>query len=326
MPSSKHRSTSVCVLGGSGFVGRQLAGLLVSEGYSVRIPTRNRQSARKLLVLPGVEMVQADVHDERSLSRLLNGSDIAINLIGIVNEKGHKGKGFRIAHTELSEKLIMACQENGIERLIQLSTLKANAEHSSSYYLRTKGQAEKTLKDLASGELHLTIFQPSVIFGPEDIFINRIAASLRALPVLPLPRPKTQLAPVFVGDVAAAIVRSLENSHTHGETYQLCGPKAYSLSEIVAYVRYLLGLKRVIVGLPNFLSPLYAGVTSYLIPGKPFSLDNLRSMAVGGVCTKSGLDLLGVKATSMEAVVPQYLSPKNHPQQQFSRLRRNAGR
>jgi len=322
----RHRSTSVCVLGGSGFVGRQLAGLLVREGYSVRIPTRNRQGARKLLVLPGVEMVQADVHDERSLSRLLSGSDITINLVGITNEKGHRGKGFRIAHTELSKKLFAACQENGIERLIQLSTLKANTEHSSSYYLRTKGQAEKILKDLAGEELHLTIFQPSAIFGPEDTFINRIAASLRVLPVLPLPRPKTQLAPVFVGDVAAAIVRSLENSHTYGKTYQLCGPEAYSLSEIVAYVRDLLGLKRAIVGLPNFLSPLYASVTSYLIPGKPFSLDNLRSMAVGGVCTKSGLDLLGVKATSMETVVPQYLSPKNHHQRQLSRLRRNAGR
>ena len=326
MSSSRHRSASVCVLGGSGFVGSQLAGLLVNEGYSVRIPTRNRQNARKLLVLPGVETVQADVHDERSLSKLLNGSDIVINLVGIIKEKGHRGKGFRIAHTELSEKLVMACQENGIERLIQLSTLKANAEHSSSYYLRTKGQAEKILKDLTSEELHLTIFQPSVIFGPEDTFINRIARSLKGSPVLPLPRPKTQLAPVFVGDVAAAIVRSLENSQTHGKTYQLCGPKTYSLSEIIAYVRDLLGLKRTIIGLPNFLSPLYASVTNYLIPGKPFSLDNLRSMAVGGVCTKSGLDLLGVKATSLETFVPQYLDPKNHPQQQFSRLRRNAGR
>lgn len=324
--SSGPRSTTVCVLGGSGFVGRHLTGSLIREGYTVRIPTRNRQRARKLLVLPGVDLVQTDIHDERNLRRLLNGSDVAINLVGMLNEKGHNGKGFKAVHTELSQKLIAACQENDIDRLLHVSTLKANAERGASYYLRTKGQAEKMLKNLAGEELRYTIFQPSVIFGPEDAFTTRLATYLRRLPALPIPRPNTRFAPVFVDDVAAAVMRTLKDSRTHGKTYQLCGPKIYSLSEIATYIRDLLGLKRAVIGLPDFISPLYASINDYLIPGKPFSLDNLRSMTVGSVCTKNGLNSLGIKATPMEIIVPQYLNPTDHSRQQLSRLRRSAGR
>jgi len=322
---SKSPSRTVCILGGTGFVGRQIAGQLVQSGYSVRIPTRHRERARELLVLPGVEIVTADVHDEAILPRLVAGADAVINLVGILNEKGHDGSGFRKAHVELVEKLVKACQESGVPHLLHMSSLKANAETGPSHYLRSKGAGERALKTLAGEELRYTIFQPSVIFGAEDSFINRFARLLRICPVLPLARPNARFAPVFVGDVARAFCAALENHAAYNRTFQLYGPNEFSLQEIVAEITRSLGLKRWIIGLPDSLSHAQAWVLDYVIPGKIFTLDNYRSMAVASTGTENGLTALGLTATSMRVVVPDYLANGNR-QRLLAEFRRNSSR
>ena len=322
---SKPPSRTVCILGGTGFVGREIVGQLVRSGYSVRVPTRRRERARELLVLPGVEIVAADVHDEAVLLRLLAGADAVINLVGILNEKGHDGSGFRKAHVELVEKLVRACQENRVPHLLQMSALKANAESGPSHYLRSRGAGERALKNLAGDELRYTIFQPSVIFGPDDSFINRFAGLLRVFPILPLARPKARFAPVFVADVASAFCAALESHSASDRTYQLYGPDEYSLQEIVVEIARILNLKRLIVGLPDSLSHIQAWFFDYVIPGKIFTLDNYRSMAVASVGTENGLAALGITATSMRVVVPGYLGNGDHGRL-LAESRRNGGR
>lgn len=318
-----HRPRSICILGGSGFVGRHLANELVRRGFAVRIPTRNRQRHRDLLVLPGVDLIEADVFDAASLNRVVSGSHAVINLVGILNEKAHDGSGFKKVHIELVEALIAACQENGVTRLLQMSALKANAERGPSHYLRSKGRAEQLIRDMSGEELKFTIFRPAPIFGADDSFTNRFAGLLRALPVLPLAQPNARFAPVYVGDVVAAFVRALDDADTFGRSYELCGPEIYSLREIVDFVRAQAGIRRAVVPLPPWLARIQAWVGDYLIPGKPFSLDNLRSLSVASVCSENGLQALGIKAHSMSTVAPVYLAPGANP---LATLRQTTGR
>jgi uncharacterized protein YbjT (DUF2867 family) len=308
--AAPQRSRTICVLGGTGFVGRHLAAELVRRGHTVRVPTRNRQRHRAMLVLPGVELVQTDVHAAGALTRLLDGCDAAVNLVGILNERGHDGSGFHHAHVELVEKLLNACHETGVPRLIQMSALKANAERGPSHYLRTKGQAEKVIRTLAGGEIRYTIFRPSTIFGRDDSFINRFARLLKLAPILPLPQADARFAPVYVGDVVGALARALEDSSTYDKTYELCGPEIYSLGEIVAYVRGQLGLRRWVIGMPKPLGRIQAAVADYLVPGKPFSIDNFKSLTVASVCTDNGLKALGIEPTPMSSIVPEFLGGK----------------
>jgi NADH dehydrogenase len=299
---------TVCVLGGTGFVGRTLAARLTSHGYSVRIPTRNRQRARKLLVLPGLDLMQADVHDSEQLAKVLAGADAVINLVGILNERGHDGSGFQRAHVELVEKLMAGCRKLGIERLIQMSALKANAERGASHYLTTKGLAEQSIKRHAGENFRYTIFRPSVIFGPDDTFCNRFARILRISPVLPMARLDARFAPVYVGDVANAFVRALDDSRSFGQTYELCGPDIYTLEEILRYLCRELGIRRAIIKLPSPLGRFQAWVGEYLLPGKPFSRDNYRSLAVASVCRDNGFAAFGIAPKRMQPIVAAYLN------------------
>jgi len=315
---------TVCIFGGTGFVGQHLAARLIKAGYTVRIPTRRRSRHRPLLVLPAVELVEADIHDERALNELLDGTDVAINLVGILNERGRDGSGFQKIHVTLVEKILAACQEQSVFRLLQMSALKANAEQGPSHYLRTKGAAEKAIKAMAGGEFHYTIFQPSVIFGAGDSFINRFANLLRLLPVFPLAKPDARFAPVYVEDVAQAFVRAIETEAANDQTFQLCGPTSYSLSEIVTLITRMTGMRRVVVGLPDTLSRFQAWMMEYF-PGKPFSRDNYQSLSVASTCTENGFAALGITAKSMSVVLPQYLS-RQRDDGLLSRFRRSAGR
>lgn len=316
------RTRTICVIGGTGFVGRSLCAELCRAGYAIRVPTRNRQRARRLLVLPGLDLRQADVHDPATLRQLLHGCDTVVNLVGILNERGHDGSGFEHAHVELVEKIVDACEENRVRRFIQLSALKANAERGPSHYLRTKGRAEQVIK-AAGGEIQYTILRPSVIFGPEDDFINRFARILKLSPVLPLGQLNARFAPVYVEDVAAAVVAALATSHTFGRTYELCGPEIYTLGEILDFIKRTLGIRRGIIRLPLPLARVQAWIADYLIPGKPFSLDNLRSMTVASVCGEDGFAALGIVPKSLATIAPSYLSPgADH----LSRLRLRTGR
>jgi NADH dehydrogenase len=299
---------SVCVLGGSGFVGTQLVAALAREGWCITVPTRDPARAGHIAMIPSLRLVPADVHDPAALATLCAGQQAVVNLVGILNERGRDGRGFQRAHVDLARKLVDACRRQCVDRLIQVSALNADAENGPSHYLRSKGRAERIVREESGPDLRFTIFQPSVIFGPGDDFVNRFARLLRALPLaFPLARPGARFEPVWVGDVVAAILRALADEATAGETYELGGPDVLTLAEIVAMVRDRLRLSRAIIGIPDFAARLQAAIFDF-VPGKPFSTDNYRSLTVDSVCRVNGLARLGIHPQPLAAMLPKYLA------------------
>jgi uncharacterized protein YbjT (DUF2867 family) len=296
---------SICVLGGTGFVGTRLVARLIKDGHQVTVLSRDREQHKHLLVLPGLTLENCDVYDEAQLSERLRGKDAVVNLVGILNERGFGGRGFRRAHTELTQVLLQAARSAGVTRLLQMSALKA-APDAPSYYLRTKGEAERLIRE-QSAILDWTIFQPSVMFGPGDSFLNRFAGLLASIPfVFPLAKPQARLQPVLVDDVIDALLCCLRDASSSRQTYELGGPRVYSLREIVGLVAKLTGHRRWIVGLPDFAARLQALIMDF-VPGRPFSSDNYRSLTVDSVCAQDGFAKLGIKPQSMPASARQYL-------------------
>lgn len=310
---------NVCLIGGSGFVGRHIAHLLTAQGIAVRVPTRNRERAKELLVLPTADVVQADIHDDEELAGVLAGMDAVINLAGILHET-RKGGRFQQVHAELPRRIVAAAKSNQVSRLLHMSALNADPQGPSAY-LRSKGEGEKFVR--ASG-LNATIFRPSVIFGREDTFLNLFAGLIRHLPVLFLACSKAKFQPVFVEDVARAFVASLANPDTFGQSYDLCGPKIYTLMELVEYVANTIGEDPTIVGLNDSLSYLQAWAMEWL-PVKLMTRDNYRSMTVDSVCRCDFPDVFGFDSTPMEAVVPLYLAD-NAPRARYRWFRYKARR
>jgi uncharacterized protein YbjT (DUF2867 family) len=301
------RSRSICILGGSGYVGTHLCSALVRSGHRVTVLTRRVERAKHLAVLPSLKLVACNVHDVEQLTAAMAGHDVVINLVGILNESGRDGSGFRQAHTDLARKVVTACRAQRIDRLLHMSGLHADADRGPSHYLRSKGIAERIVREEGGPDFKWTIFQPSVIFGSGDSFINRFASLMRLMPIgLPLAKPGSRLAPVWIEDVVAAMQIALEDEDTAGESYQLCGPEVFTLREIVCYIRDELRLRRAIIGLPDVLSRLQAAVMDF-VPGKPFSTDNYRSLGVDSVCTVNGFVRLGIEPHCMRAIVPRYL-------------------
>lgn len=313
---------TICIVGGSGFVGRHLATRLARDGHQVRVLTRRRERQRALLVLPTLELIECNVHDTEALRQAVNGCDVVVNLVGILNEKGHNGKGFHRAHVELTQKVIDACKARGVRRLLHMSALGADAQNGSSFYQRSKGEAQQLA--LSSG-LDVTCFRPSVIFGPDDSFFNRFAGLLRLSPlVFPLACAQARFAPIYVGDVVEAFARAIDNRATWGQCYDLCGPREYSLQQLVAYTAQVVGLRRRVIALPDPLSRLQARLLE-LAPGKPFSRDNYDSMRQDNVCSGEFPPVFGIQPRSIEAVVPGYLSPR-HGRARYDGFRREARR
>lgn len=318
------KARKICIVGGTGFVGRHLASHLAREGRQVRILTRHRERHRELLVLPTVEVVGLDVHDGTQLKAAFAGCDAAINLVGILNEKGNNGHGFQRTHVELPRKVTEACRANGITRLLHMSALGADAAYGTSHYLRSKGEGENLVH--SAHELEVTSFRPSVIFGEDDAFFNRFAALLAASPYFfPLACPRARFAPVYVGDVVSAFVQALDDPRTIGRRYDLCGPRAYSLQELVSYTAEAMGLKRKIIPLRDGLSRLQARLLE-LAPGQPFSRDNYLSLQQDSVCEHNALtEQLGLQPTAIEALVPTYLQAGGQ-RAGYNRFRRLARR
>ncbi|MFW5452231.1 complex I NDUFA9 subunit family protein [Thioalkalivibrio sulfidiphilus] len=310
--------TTVCVLGGTGFVGSHLVARLVADSRRVRVITRRQQRHRHLLVLPGVRLVEGDAQDPAFLRQQFAGCEAVINLVGILNEKGHDGSGFRRAHVDLARHVMDACRATGVRRLLHMSALNADSGTGTSLYLRTKGEAENLVRSQA-GDIQVTVFRPSVIFGPGDSFLNRFAALLRISPILPLACPQARFAPVYVGDVVARFADSLEDPDSFGQRYDLCGPRIYTLMELVRYTARTIGVRRAIIGLPDWASKLQAIVFEY-VPGKPFSLDNYRSLQKHSVCPAGG-----TCPTALEAVAPRYLGRQDR-ESRIQHLRSTAGR
>lgn len=304
----------ICILGGTGFVGRTLANRLVKDGYQIKILTRDREANKEnLILLPNLQLVEANVYDTNQLIEQFSDCDAVINLIGILNEHGTNGSGFHAVHVELMEKIIRACRENSIRRLLQMSALNADASDGPSHYLRTKGAAEN-IAHAATG-IHVTSFRPSIIFGPGDSFFNRFAHLLKLTPVFfPLACPRARFAPIYVEDVAEAFARSIKNPETYGKRFDLCGPHAYTFEDLVRYTATCAGLKRKIIPLPDLLSQIQATLFDLMGFGfhllgmeKPFSRDNYLSTKTDSVCNHNDLQILGITPTPLEGVVPQYL-------------------
>lgn len=290
------------VLGGGGFVGRHIVARLVAAGHRVIVPTRRREDAKHLILLPTVDVLEADIHDPRALDSLFVGATAVINLVGILNEDG--ANTFERAHVDLPRKVVAACHAAGVARLLHMSALGADPA-GPSRYLKSKAAAEAIV---AASGLKWTMFRPSVIFGREDAFLNLFARLSRALPVVVLATPNSRFQPIYVEDVAHCFVQAVGDDLTHHARYDLCGPTAYTLRDLVRYVGEVAGAVRPIVPLGPGLSRLQATMLEHL-PGKLMSRDNLLSAQKDNVCDCPFPAVFGIAPTALEVIAPQYLSP-----------------
>ena len=286
------------MVGGAGFLGRHLAAELARRMVRVTVPTRRRERAKHLILLPTVDVVEADVNEPGVLERLARGRDALINLVGVLH-----GPDFQRPHVELPLAMVSACRASGVRRLLHVSALGASPE-APSEYLRSKARGEQAL--LAAEDLGVTVFRPSVVFGPEDRFLNTFATLARFLPGLALACPQARFQPVYVGDVAQAMADALEAGAARGMVYELCGPRVYTLKELVEYVCAATGRRRLVVGLPPALSYLQARLLEYS-PGPLMTRDNYYSMQVPNVCPEGCTLPFGLEAHALEAIAPAYL-------------------
>jgi len=294
----------VCVLGGGGFVGRHLVSRLHERGCSVTVPYRNYDRTKHLTVLPTVSLVEADIHEPDTLQQLFEGMDAVINLVGILHES--KRGDFERAHVDLPRKVVEACRATGVKRLLHMSAIGADAS-GLSHYQRSKGEGETIVRAAQGEHLAVTVLRPSVIFGPHDHFLNLFARLLKWTPVFPLGSPNAKMQPVYVGDVAQVFAAALNNSATFGQAYELCGPKVYTLQELVEFVARVKGLERKIVPLSDAMSSLQATLLG-LMPVKVLTRDNYLSLKTDAVCAFPWPELFGIRPAALEAEAPLYLA------------------
>ena len=296
----------ILITGGSGFLGSAIVRRLAGHGRHIVIPTRDAARATHLADLPGVEIVEADLHDPATLRRLAEDAQAAINLVGVLHSKSGTpwGPDFERAHVALPRALTAACREAGTARLIHVSALGADADGPSEYQ-RSKAAGEAAVRE--GGEAPAwTILRPSVVFGPGDSFLNLFAQLTRFIPVLPLAGASTRFQPVFVGDVAEAVARCLDDETSIGQTFELAGPATYTLADLVRYVCRTTGRSRLVFGIPQPLAMLQAAAME-LLPSPPMSRDNVRSLRVDNVATGAPLPF-GLAPTALEDIAPGYLA------------------
>ena len=303
------RKPRMLVLGGSGFVGRHVCEHLVRAGCDITVPTRRPDRVRAVQTLPGVTVLQANVHDDAALQSLVHGHDAVINLIAILHGSAAQ---FEAAHVRLPQRLAQAMQAADVRRLVHVSAVGADPA-GPSHYQRSKGRGEEVLRQ---AQLDLTLIRPSVIFGAEDRFLNLFAQLQRMAPVLPLAGGRTRFQPVWVVDVARAVVHCALNPNTASHTYEACGPEVLTLAELVRLSGQWAGLcggrGRFVVPMPLWMGYPQA-LALELLPGEPLmSRDNLASMRVDNVASKQapGLSVLGIEAASLAGVAPGYLGQR----------------
>lgn len=314
----------ILILGGTGFVGSHVCEKLSRLPCRVTVATRRRDNARHLQLLPMLDVAEIDVHDAASLTALLAGHDAVINLVAILH--GSEA-AFDKAHVQLPQELVRACAASGVRRILHVSALGASPD-SASMYQRSKARGEAILRD--SG-LDVTMLRPSVIFGAEDKFLNTFADLQQMLPVIPLAGSHARFQPVWVEDVASALLRCLQDTSTIGQTFEACGPEVYTLKQLVElagrYAGVNRGRGRPVIGLPDALARLQAWFME-LAPGDPvLSRDNLDAMKTDNVATGSlpGLQALGIKPAALSAIGPTYLGARG-PRSGLIAKRKTAGR
>ncbi|MDQ6629059.1 MAG: complex I NDUFA9 subunit family protein [Pseudomonadota bacterium] len=297
---------NILILGGTGFVGRSVCEKLVERSGGadgrIRVATRRFLRARHLQLLPTVEIACGDVHDEAVLARMLRDTDAVINLVAILH--GSEAE-FERVHVRLPAQLAAACAATGVRRIVHVSALGAAAD-APSRYQRSKARGEQALK---ASELDVTVLRPSVVFGERDRFLNLFASLQSIFPVLPLASADAKFQPVWVDDLASAIVRSLDDPSTIGLTIECCGPRVYSLGDLVRAAGEWSGSRRPVLALPALFGRLQA-LCMEMLPGPTLmSRDNVDSMRVANVASGKmpGLERLGIEPTPLEAVAPRYL-------------------
>lgn len=300
------RHASVLVIGGSGFIGSHIVARLVAAGYQVTVPTRRLQHARHLLVLPTVRVVEANIHDEAALARLIAPVDAVINLVGVLHSAPGKpwGPQFERAHVALPRRIANACIRAGVKRCLHMCALGAAAD-APSMYQRSKAAGEQIM--LTTSGLQVTSFRPSVVFGPEDQFLNMFARMQALLPLMVLGGADAKFQPVYVGDVAGAFVDALENPQTHDKVFEQVGPKVYRLRELVHLAGTYAGHSRPVIGLPAALARVQAFLLEHLPGGPLMSRDNLDSMEADNVASGHYPLPPHWHPTPLEAVAPHYL-------------------
>ncbi|MEQ8665004.1 MAG: complex I NDUFA9 subunit family protein [Rhodospirillales bacterium] len=302
----------VTVFGGSGFVGRHLVKRLVKRGYTVRVAVRDVESAHYLLPMGDAGQVvpwPCDICAPGDPARALEGAVGAVNLVGILYERGERT--FDAVHVGAATRIAEAVAAAGIKRFVHMSALGADAE-SDSDYARTKGEAETAV---LAAMPDAVIVRPSVIFGPEDDFFNKFASIGEISPVLPIIGAATPIddgprfQPVYVGDVAEAIAVALESPNAAGQTFELGGPYVYCFREIIELIPEITHRKRILMAVPYVLADILAAVLG-LLPKPPLTLDQVRLLRRDNVCsgTCPGLAELGIEAQTVEAIVPTYLN------------------
>jgi uncharacterized protein YbjT (DUF2867 family) len=309
----------VLVLGGTGFIGRHVVARLAAAGQPVTVLARRRASARHLILLPTVDVVEGDCMDRATLQRVAVPAVAVVNLVGILHERG--ANTFARVHVELARLLVDACKAAGVRRVVHMSAVGADAKGGASRYMRSKGEGEAIVEQ--SG-LDWTVLRPSIVFGREDRFLNLFARLARALPILAVGSADARFQPIYVRDLAACVEHVLGDDATIGQRYSLCGPKAYTLRELVTYAGEVSGHRRPVWGLGPAAARLQA-LALELLPGTLMSRDNLASMTRDNVCEGPFPSLFGFAPTALEAVAPTYLAPDaiKSPYDQF---REHSGR
>jgi NADH dehydrogenase len=287
----------------------------------VTVPTRRRERAKHLIMLPTVDVVEADLRDPAALAELAAGCDTVVNLAGILH-----GPDFKPTHVELAQAVVNACRKSGVRRLLHMSALGADPAAPSAY-LRSKGVGERAV--LAADDLQATVFRPSVIFGREDQFLNLFSKLVALTPVLALAMPEARFQPVYVGDVVKAMLAALDSLESVGKRYDLCGPQECTLRELIEFVCAVTGRRRLVIGLPDSLAYLQAWAME-LLPVKLLTRDNLLSMRVPSVC--DCMFPFGIRPVALEETAPAWLAPSGPRErialtcERFAQLRLRARR
>jgi nucleoside-diphosphate-sugar epimerase len=307
----------IIILGGTGFIGSQLSAKLSPLCDKICVLTRNIEANKDLKLIPNLEIIHANVLDERSLNAVFSGSDIVINTIGILNESG-KDNTFNNLHYELTKKISNAIKLNKVKRYLYISSLNADPR-ATSQYLITKGLAETYIRDNTNNFCNTTIFRPSIVFGEDDSFFNKFSTILRFLPVFPLACPNSKFMPIYVNELTDFMVSTISDNTTYGQKIDVTGPNEYTFRQLIDITLKALKIRRLIIPLNYTLSKLQAVIFQRL-PGKLFTLDNFLSLQTDSCSTEGFKGKIAV-----EDIVPGYLN-FSLKQKHFENLRKKSGR
>ena len=304
------------VFGGSGFLGRYVVQRLAAQGHRVRVAVREPYLAAFLKPLGHIgqiQLVQANVRDPQSVARAVAGSTGVINLVGILAEAG--AQKFDAVHVDGAANIARAAREAGVRSLVHISAIGADTQ-SKAGYARSKGLGESAVREAFPGA---TILRPSVLFGPEDGFLNRFAGLIKMLPVVPVVCGATKFQPVYVGDVAEAAVAAVCDPERYaGQTFELAGPRVMTMREIMTYVRDEILCKKDLVNVPDALARVQAKLLG-ILPNAPITTDQLLMLQKDNVpaAGSHGLEAFGITPVSIEAIAPSYLV-RYRPKGRFS--------